>query len=516
VNVVDVDIGGTVPATLGAGNEAAVFRVEAPGDIPLLAQVVSDENLDSVLSLVSGASTVVPASDNAAEGAAEQLVVPRDAPGSLLFAVTRFEDTAGTFEFSVGPAPVQPLAFGETASGELDSGQLALYTVTARDDTPFTVTVDADDEFIIYLSVEGPAGEEQVTLTDNAFLSSGEPGTYTVTVRTYDGSTGYRIRADAVESVPLGEAPSSSALLDGSGQTAIFEFEADPTSTTAVSISTDESLAVDATVADTGGNVIAVAPGPIEGADTLTLTGVGGRLRVVVTSSSGAGNVRVAARAVTPTSIAPGSALDVDVSAAGDVAVVEVEPGPGLVALDVIPSPGVAVNASTVDSVGNPLIAGDGVSAVPVTVVVDSRVGLVHLVVTVADGAGTIEIRSRTLDATPLTLDNAARGAIRAPGDVVAYEVELADLEDLSVQVTPSAQLDARIVAFDDSGLPYDYGAAGAGQKQEPFVGSGPGLYRIVISGARGSSGEFTLQAVGGDTPELLLPPPPRPPVRVV
>ncbi|MDF2732102.1 MAG: hypothetical protein K0S92_733, partial [Desertimonas sp.] len=138
VHVVDVDIGGTVPATLGADNEAAVFRVEAPGDIPLLAQVVSDENLDSVLSLVSGASTVVPASDNAAEGAAEQLVVPRDAPGSLLFAVTRFEDTAGTFEFSVGPAPVQPLAFGETASGELDSGQLALYTVTARDDTPFT------------------------------------------------------------------------------------------------------------------------------------------------------------------------------------------------------------------------------------------------------------------------------------------------------------------------------------------------------------------------------------------
>ena len=82
--------------------------------------------------------------------------------------------------------------------------------------------------------------------------------------------------------------------------------------------------------------------------------------------------------------------------------------------------------------------------------------------------------------------------------------------------MTPSVQLDARIVAFDDSGLPYDYGAAGSGQTQEPFVGSGPGLYRIVISGAQGSSGEFTLQAVGGDTPELLLPPPPRPPVRVV
>ena len=115
-------------------------------------------------SLVStdGVGAVEPI-DFAGTDASEQMVLTDGIDGSLLFAVTPYERSSGTFEFSVRPAEVDSIEVGETVQRHLDAGVLALYTVP-RGRRPLGVAVTSTDGFLASVSATAPDGEEFVLL----------------------------------------------------------------------------------------------------------------------------------------------------------------------------------------------------------------------------------------------------------------------------------------------------------------------------------------------------------------
>ena len=129
-NGVPVELGEPVSGTIDDEHGVALFTVQASGDVPLVAEVKSDSTLDAVLSLVSTDESAVEPIDFAGTNASEQMVLTDGIEESLLFAVTPYDRSSGTFEFPVRPAEVDPIEIGETVQRHLDAGALALFTVT--------------------------------------------------------------------------------------------------------------------------------------------------------------------------------------------------------------------------------------------------------------------------------------------------------------------------------------------------------------------------------------------------
>ena len=491
VAAIDIGLDETLNGSLGGDRRVALYRVQAPGDVSLVADVTPDATLDPVLGVMTSGESAVEQADFALDGDAEQLVIPAGSGGAHLFAVTPYGDTLGTFQFAVRRADVRALVLGETVEDVLDSGELALYTVTATDATPFAVAVTSGSDLSPFLDVEGPEGDE-FAQTDALFVSNGGSGTYTFTVRGFDSAGSFRISADKPNSVAVAEDVSEAGAIREFGDVEVFEVDVPPDPLTFVTITTDGDLEVDATITNAFGNVVAFASTTIAGADTITVADPDGPHRIAVTGISGSGTVRVIARAVRLQPLAPGSEATASVSGSGDVAAFAVEASDGLRAIDVRPSPGVAVNAKVEDGFGTVLIEGRGASTDETTLIVDGRLGPVQVVASVAAGRGEVRVGSRQLEPSAFALGQAVTGSIRSPTDVAAYEVLVGDLENLQLLVTtPDVDFDPEIIVVDPFGFPVVTDDGGAGEDEEASLDSGAGVYRVVISGYQATTGEF-------------------------
>ena len=101
----EVGLGATATGTLDRDRGIALYRVQAPGGVPLLAEVTSDDTLDTMLSLVSTEDAAVTLVDFAGPGEPEQVIVPAGTTGSLLFTVTTFEGSFGHANSRFGRRP---------------------------------------------------------------------------------------------------------------------------------------------------------------------------------------------------------------------------------------------------------------------------------------------------------------------------------------------------------------------------------------------------------------------------
>ena len=141
-------------------------------------------------------------------------------------------------------------------SGHIEPGELrAAYTVTTIDETPFAVAFTSDDLLDASLGVEGRRGDE-LAPTQNLYVSSGTPGTYTLTVQSFASGGDFRIGAAPLPSEASLEQSQVEGTIRGPGHLLVFDVDVPVGSVRFVTITTDRDLEVDATVTDVAGNAI--------------------------------------------------------------------------------------------------------------------------------------------------------------------------------------------------------------------------------------------------------------------
>jgi hypothetical protein len=275
---------------------------------------------------------------------------------------------------------------------------------------------------------------------------------------------------------------------------ALFDLDIADDDVNAVTISSASDLTVAATVNDSFGPVIFATP-EAGATTTLLLSGADDLHRLVVTGLSGSGAVDVAVAPVTPVQLDAEQATSHDVGDAGDRVVFALDPGEQIMAVDLVPSPGVSVDASVISQLGDVLIASDGPSSEPDTLVIDGRIGPVSIVANVAAGPGALRFEPHVVVPEDPLIGGTAFGEIASPGDLAAFELPMDDA--VWLQVTVSAPvLDPVLLLFDPSGFPVSgaVGVDGTAQVTSGLFGE-PGDYRVVVGGS-GATGTFTLRSM--------------------
>ena len=405
--------------------------------------------------------------------------------GPLLFAITPYADTSGGFQFSVRQAEVTEIATGETISGHLEPGQIELYSLTATD-SPFAVAVTSAD-LGAELGVDGPQGEEFPQI-DNVFLSSGVAGEYMLTVRGFESPVDFQISADELPPLDSGDIAPGAASISGPGDIDVLGVELPDDPIESVTITADPGLEVDAMVTDSFGNEVGRTSGPVAGSALVTLLDASGPHFVIVTGVSGTGAVKVAVKAIEEEPLTPGTPVTF-VAVAGQVALFTLEQGDGLFAIEIRPSQGVTTSLAVIDTIGN-LFGGEESLDSPDLLVVDARYGPLRVFVGPTEGSGEIALLARPIATLPLELGETLKGAIRAPGDVIAYDVTVGDLE-LLASVLPSADLDVQVTVIDSIAFLETTDVLPAGDGEDALLVGEPGLFRVIVSGVGGSSGDF-------------------------
>jgi hypothetical protein len=491
---VPVELGVPVSGTIDDEHAVALYTVQASGDGPLVTEVKSDSTLDAVLSLVSTDESAVEPIDFSGTDASEQMVLPDGTDGSLLFAVTSYEHSSGTFEFSVRPAEVTSIAVGETAERHLDAGALALYTVEATAE-PFGFAVTSTDGLLASVSATSPDGEE-FALSDNMFVSTGVAGEYTITARNVDEAGDFYVSVDSFhEGAQAGE--SATATIGGPGEIELFAlpFVSDPT--TIISVTTEGDLSVEATITDAFGNVLVYADHVIAGTDTILVDGGSGSDRVIVNGISGSGTVQIDARGISPIAVTPDSQQTFDVAKRGDATVYTFGPTDVLQVVDVHPAEGAAVEITVVDSYGGSSEFEPADSTSPATLLIDTRGGPAQVVLEATQGPGAVTLSSTGVATVPLAVGAPRSGSIRSPAEMLGFDVDVgSDLdfdELLRAVVSPANRFDVQIAVVDPYSAVEAIDDYREGDAEEAYLASGPGVYRVVVAGVGESTGDFQL-----------------------
>jgi len=489
---VPVELGEQVTGTLDDTHSVALYRVQT-GDTPVVAKVTSDATLDAVLSLVDTADSTVNPIDFTATDAAEEMVLTDGIADSQLLAVTAYDNSSGAFEFSVTPIDSQPIEIGNTVTRQLGAGELALYNVTATGDTPFAVAVSSADGLGAGVSITDPSG----ALFDQGgsfFVSDGAPGAYTITARNVNEPGTYFVSVAPLHELPdNGAELSVEGTIDGQGDIEAFALPVVDDPLTFVTIATDGDLEVDAAVTDALGNVIVESTDTANGINSIMVPGSSGSDRLIVTGLSGGGSFRAVARGLTPIAVAPDGTETLRVTKPGDAAAYSLGASDHLLDVVVQPSDGVTANVTVIDSVGNIWPTEQTDSTSPDTLFPDTRDGPVQVVVAATGGQGGVAIRSNPIETSRLAIGEAQRGSIRSPGQVLAFEVQVDDEAQYTVNVSPSSRFDPQISMLDPYGQFSSNDGFGEGELETLSMDSGSGVYRIIVSGAGPSIGGFEI-----------------------
>jgi hypothetical protein len=155
--VVDDESGGIAPADPGG-----VFAFEASEGQALAVEVVPDESLDVVLTLIDPAGRPQE-EDASAEGGTEFVVVDGSAAGRHFVIVSGADPSAkGEYELSIRPADVVDLAIGTTVTGTLDAeNPRGLFMFEAPAGQPLDVEVVPGGTLDAVLEVIDPDGVHQ-------------------------------------------------------------------------------------------------------------------------------------------------------------------------------------------------------------------------------------------------------------------------------------------------------------------------------------------------------------------
>ena len=482
----DLAPGTSVRGPLDADHGAALYRVEATGEDPLLAEVTAAATLDVVLSLVGVDGPAVEPADLDIEGGTERPTPSVWTRGPLLFEDYALRGHFGRFPISrcvrLKSLRSRP---ARRSSGHLEPGQIELYSLTATD-SPFAVAVTSVD-LGAELGVDGPQGEEFPQI-DNVFLSSGVAGEYMLTVRRPSSPVDFQISADELPRLDSGDIAPGAASISGPGDIDVLGVELPDDPIESVTITADPGLEVDAMVTDSFGNEVGRTSGPVAGSALVTLLDASGPHFVIVTGVSGTGAVKVAVKAIEEEPLTPGTPVTF-VAVAGQVALFTLEQGDGLFAIEIRPNQGVTTSLAVIDTIGN-LFGGEESLDSPHLLVVDARYGPLRVFVGPTEGSGEIALLARPIATLPLELGETLKGAIRAPGDVIAYDVTVGDLE-LLASVLPSADLDVQVTVIDSIAFLETTDVLPAGDGEDALLVGEPGLFRVIVSGVGGSSGDF-------------------------
>jgi len=510
---VTLDAGVAQPTTVAIGDERTgsisgdqglvLYRVETPEDAPALVDVSPDEGLNATLTLVDTSTGAVEPVDVGAQGEREQIVVPAGGTKTHLVAVTsgmQFLDegpvaTAGDFVLTTRPATVNALLTGQPLSGDIKSGELALYTVTTSDQSPFVVALASGPgrAYDATLDVDGPNGREYAQ-GPGLFVSDGTPGTYTFTVRTYVPDFGFHI---ATETLPPAGSPGGGPITESvtqPGDLVLLRLDVPDGASRFVTIATDEDLQVDAAVTDTSGNPTAFSTEPISGFGALTLTDAPGPHVVIITGVAGSGAVQVVSGSAESVALEAGSTATIGDTSEPTIAVVTTVATDGTLAVRVQPNDGASIAVSAVDGNGGLLNDSDGFSTRPTTIAVDASSGVTQIVVSVAEGRGHVTVRADRVQPTPIEPGTSQTGAIREPGDAAVYKLSVADENSTRVTVSSTSSLDPQIAITDPYGAGTQIASEGAaGEPATVCSQNGSGEYLIVVSGTTGTVGDFEI-----------------------
>jgi hypothetical protein len=337
---VDIGLGETVHRVLDGEHAAALYRVTAPGNGALVAKVTSDDTLDAVVSVVSIDDSSIDPVDAVGTGATEHLLLPDGIDGSQLLVVTPFEGTSGAFDFTVSSADVEPLKVGASAKRHLDASDVAFFTVDAVDAAPFGVAVtSATYGAVARVDVIGPNGEE-FDQADGSFVSSGDPGTYTITVHNDDNPGDFLVSIDSLHE--LSTTGPVAGTIGGTGDVEMFALSPDADPDTFLTITTDGDLVVQATITDPGGNVLVYPDRQITGSDTAVIPIPAGSGVLIIDSVSGSGTVDVGAGPIKTTDLAPGDVRRGSIRTPGQVLAYDVSVGEEDAQLQLVATPAIA------------------------------------------------------------------------------------------------------------------------------------------------------------------------------
>ena len=270
----------------------------------------------------------------------EQVIhFPTGEPGHYQVVVSGFEGTVGDFVVAVERFEATELSVGDSVSGMVDGpGEVAAFEFEAVAGESYAVTVEPDAALDAILTVVDPSGvAERVDALpedgdEQAIRSLGEPGRYRIVVSGYAGTIGsFALSVSPFEATELSVGDTTSGAVSGTGDVAVFEFDATAGEVVAVTVDPDATLDAAVMVLDPSEVPVRVDVGiEDEPERVIPAGGAQGRYQVVVSGYGGtSGGFALTVAPADVAALTVGESTPGTISGAGDARVFEFDVAAG-------------------------------------------------------------------------------------------------------------------------------------------------------------------------------------------